>query len=107
MEDKLSRKEFHIDSNTKDVFPPHLSTVELLTGVKGGHLHQGTFKASRDNFLEGFVTVDPFTDSVSIKNYIICTQYVSLLYNSIFHNFFKKKEKCDFQIATKKKRNKN
>lgn len=67
LEDKLSRKEFHIDSNTKDVFPPHLTTVELFTGIKDGRLHQGTFKASRDNFLEGFVAVESYSDLVSVK----------------------------------------
>lgn len=67
LEDKLSRKEFHIDSNTKDVFPPHLTNVELLTGIKSGNLHQGTYRASRDNFLEGFVNVDTFDEPVSTK----------------------------------------
>ncbi|KAJ8940815.1 hypothetical protein NQ314_010573 [Rhamnusium bicolor] len=67
LEDKLSRKDFHIDSNTKDVFPPHLTNVELLTGVKEGKLYQGTFRASRDNFLEGFVNVDAFNDPVIVQ----------------------------------------
>ncbi|CAG9826475.1 unnamed protein product [Diabrotica balteata] len=67
LQDKLSKKEIAIDSYTKDVFPPHLSNVALLTGVKEGKLYQGTFRASRDNFLEGFVNVDAFKDSVLLQ----------------------------------------
>ncbi|XP_023023832.2 exosome complex exonuclease RRP44-like protein Dis3 [Leptinotarsa decemlineata] len=67
LEDKLSRKYFHIDSNTKDVFPPHLTNTELLNGVKEGKLYQGTFRASRDNFLEGFVNVEALDDAVLVQ----------------------------------------
>ncbi|KAJ8979654.1 hypothetical protein NQ317_006365 [Molorchus minor] len=67
LQDKLSRKEFFIDSNTKDVFPPHLTTVELLNGIKEGKLHQGTFRASRDNFLEGYISVDAFDKAVIVQ----------------------------------------
>ena len=64
--DKLSRKDYHSQNEGKDIFPPHLSTAELLLGVKEGKLHQGTFRASRDNFLEGFVNCEEFKDSVSL-----------------------------------------
>lgn len=67
MEDKLFKAEVHYVGNMKDVFPPHLSTVELLNGIKEGRLHQGTFRASRENFLEGFVNVESYSDPVSIK----------------------------------------
>lgn len=65
MLDKVSRKDCYIESYTKDIFPPHLSNVELLTGIRDGKLYQGTFRASRDNFLEGFINVDGFKDMVS------------------------------------------
>lgn len=65
LEDKLSKKDFYIASNVKDVYPSHLTNVELLNGVKDGKFHQGTFRASRDNFLEGFVNVESFEDQVS------------------------------------------
>lgn len=64
--DKLSRKDFHAKDTMKDVFPNHLTNVELLTGIREGRLLQGTFKASRDNFLEGFVNVDGYNDPVKI-----------------------------------------
>lgn len=66
LQDKLSRKDFYVESNMKDIFPPHLTNVELLNGVKEGKLYQGTFRASRDNFLEGFVNVESLEDQVGI-----------------------------------------
>lgn len=65
LEDKLSKKEFYIESNMKDIYPPHRTNVELLNGVKQGKLYQGSFRASRDNFLEGFVNVESLEDQVS------------------------------------------
>lgn len=66
--DKLSHKDFHANDFAKDYFPNHLSSVELLTGIREGKLLQGTFRASRDNFLEGFVNVDSYEDPVSHHN---------------------------------------
>lgn len=62
--DKLSRKDFHGKRGDKDVYPNHLSTVDILTGIREGRLLQGTYRASRDNFLEGFVNVDSYEDPV-------------------------------------------
>ncbi|CAG9764874.1 unnamed protein product [Ceutorhynchus assimilis] len=67
LEDKLSRKDFHTESKGKEIFPPHLSTAQLLNGIKQGILHQGTFRASKDNFLEGFINVEGFTDPVLVQ----------------------------------------
>lgn len=67
LEDKLLRKDFHQSIVGKDIFPPHLSTAALLEGVKLGTLHQGTFRASRDNFLEGFVDVEGFKDLILVQ----------------------------------------
>ncbi|XP_030756303.1 exosome complex exonuclease RRP44 [Sitophilus oryzae] len=66
LEDKLSRKD-HGPKEGIDIFPPHLSHGQLLKGVKEGPLHQGTFRASRDNFLEGFVNVEGYEDSVLLQ----------------------------------------
>ncbi|XP_044270531.1 exosome complex exonuclease RRP44 [Tribolium madens] len=65
--DKLSRKDFHVNDFAKDVFPNHLSNVEVLTGIRQGKLLQGTFRASRDNFLEGFVNVDSYDEPVIVQ----------------------------------------
>ncbi|XP_066249115.1 exosome complex exonuclease RRP44 [Euwallacea similis] len=65
--DKLSRNDSFSEAEEKDIFPPHLSTSELLKGVKEGILHQGIFRASKDNFLEGFVNVDSFKDPILVQ----------------------------------------
>ncbi|XP_063925584.1 exosome complex exonuclease RRP44 [Zophobas morio] len=65
--DKLSRKDYHAKDAAKDVFPNHLTNVELLTGIREGRLLQGTFRASRDNFLEGFVSVDSYEDQIIVQ----------------------------------------
>ncbi|XP_063241362.1 exosome complex exonuclease RRP44 isoform X2 [Bacillus rossius redtenbacheri] len=40
------------------LFPPHLTPAQVHAGVRSGRLCQGTFLASRENFLEGQVNVD-------------------------------------------------
>ncbi|XP_050293944.1 exosome complex exonuclease RRP44 [Anthonomus grandis grandis] len=67
LEDKLSRKDYHTNDDSKDLFPAHLSTGQLLKAIKEGTLHQGTFRASRDNFLEGFVNIESFKDPVLLQ----------------------------------------
>lgn len=58
LEDKLAKKDFHTQENTKNLFPKHLTTIEIHERIKKGKLFQGTFRASRENFLEGSVNVD-------------------------------------------------
>ncbi|XP_066157752.1 exosome complex exonuclease RRP44 [Euwallacea fornicatus] len=65
--DKLSMNDSFAKAEEKDIFPPHLSTAELLKGIKEGILHQGTFRASKDNFLEGFVNVESFKDPILVQ----------------------------------------
>nr|CAH7756255.1 unnamed protein product [Callosobruchus chinensis] len=67
LEDKLSRKEIYLDKEARDLFPPHLNNLQLLSGIKEGTLYQGTFRASRDNFLEGFVNVEALEDQVLVQ----------------------------------------
>lgn len=76
--DKLSKKDVYINSNTKDIYPPHLSKAELLNDVKEGKLYQGTFRASRDNFLEGFVNVEKLDDQVGIT-FVVFKQIIKYL----------------------------
>ncbi|XP_076263705.1 exosome complex exonuclease RRP44-like protein Dis3 [Rhynchophorus ferrugineus] len=66
LEDKLSRKD-HSNKEGVDVYPPHLSTGDLLNSIKEGILHQGTFRASKDNFLEGYVNVEGYKDPILLQ----------------------------------------
>lgn len=65
LEDKLCRKELTSVENTKEIYPCHLTPVQIHDGVKIGKLHQGSFLASRENFLEGHVNVEGFEKPVS------------------------------------------
>nr|CAD7453909.1 unnamed protein product [Timema tahoe] len=40
------------------LFPPHLTPTQIHEGIKSARLMQGTFLASRDNFLEGQVNIE-------------------------------------------------
>lgn len=65
--DKLSKRSFVLEGNSKEpLFPLHLSPSEIQEGIKAGKLLQGTFLASRENFLEGSVNVEGFEKFVSI-----------------------------------------
>lgn len=65
LQDKLSQKNYDLDSNKVVLFPPHLSSMTIHDGIKSGKLLQGTFLASRDNYLEGSVNVESFEKFVS------------------------------------------
>lgn len=66
--DKLAKKEFQQKVNAADIFPPHLTMVEIDKGIKEGRFHQGTFRASRDNFLEGSINLQSFDEDVCISH---------------------------------------
>lgn len=66
LQDKLSIKGFVTQDNKEAIFPPHLTVNEIHEGIKNGKLVQGTFAASRENYLEGFVNVEGIEKSVSI-----------------------------------------
>lgn len=55
--DKLAAYEDHEKSAGKNLFPEHLSFSEINKGVKFGKYMQGKFQASRENYLEGRVSV--------------------------------------------------
>lgn len=63
--DKLCKKSYSTVCEGPEFFPCHLAPSELHDGIKTGKLLQGTFQASRENFLEGFVNVDGVEKSVS------------------------------------------
>jgi len=57
--DKISVKEAgETGFSKKFLFPEHLSSFQINTGVKSGKLMQGSFFLSRTNFLEGNVLVE-------------------------------------------------
>lgn len=54
-------------SKTELLYPEYLSTSAMLTGVKSGTLHQGTFNVSAYNYLEGSVHVPAFDRALIIQ----------------------------------------
>lgn len=68
--DKLSQKNMEYAGPRTEFFPQHLAPNEILEGVKSGKLKQGSFAASRENYLEGFVNVEGFELPVRILSTI-------------------------------------
>jgi len=56
--DKISQKTVSDRADGINVFPPHLTPLQLQDGIRSGRLLQGTFHQSRDNYLEGSVNVE-------------------------------------------------
>ncbi|KAG9510647.1 Exosome complex exonuclease RRP44, partial [Fragariocoptes setiger] len=52
--------------SSKFIYPKHLSCEETRSGIKAGKYHQGKFQASRDNSLEGFVSITLNNEDVRI-----------------------------------------
>lgn len=48
------------------IYPEYYSPSKMMTGIKAGTLHQGTFNVSPYNFLEGSVTVPAFERALLI-----------------------------------------
>lgn len=65
LEDKLAKRDYHEVVDSKDLFPNHLPYSEIHGKIQEKKLYQGVFRASRENFLEGFVNVESFDDPVS------------------------------------------
>ena len=55
--DKLSKTDAVNITKSQIIFPEHLSVSKIHAGIKSGKLLQGTFQASRENYLEGSVSV--------------------------------------------------
>lgn len=67
LQDKLSLKDYSMAANKVAIFPPHLTITEIHDGIKIGKLLQGSFMASRENYLEGSVNVEGHEKFVSLK----------------------------------------
>lgn len=65
--DKLCKKTYTVEAGGQEFFPCHLTPSEIHDGIKGGRFLQGTFQASRENFLEGFVNVEGIEKSILIQ----------------------------------------
>lgn len=63
--DKLARKESNEIIDAKELFPNHLTFSEIHVKIRDKKLFQGVFRASQENFLEGFVNVENFDEAVS------------------------------------------
>lgn len=66
--DKLCIKDYLNESEKAPVYPPHYSLVQIHEGIKNGKFYQGSFIASRENFLEGSVNVECFEKFVSFHS---------------------------------------
>lgn len=71
LQDKLSLKGFSSQDIKAAIFPPHLTVTEIHDGIKNGKLLQGSFAASRENYLEGYVNVEGIEKSVG-SNIFFC-----------------------------------
>ncbi|XP_026331987.1 exosome complex exonuclease RRP44-like [Hyposmocoma kahamanoa] len=68
--DKLS-KNVMPESYSKDaLYPAHLTPAQIHDGIRNGKLYQGTFYASRDNFLEGTANVNGFERSILLQGHV-------------------------------------
>ncbi|KAH8278565.1 hypothetical protein KR018_005241 [Drosophila ironensis] len=65
--DKLSHMSFDSEKQALPQFPPHLSLKEVLEGIRQKKLLQGAFQASRENYLEGSVSVEGFEKGILIQ----------------------------------------
>ena len=54
--DKLSKRDVTTTTKSQIIFPEHLSISKIHAGIRSGKLLQGTFQASRENYLEGSVS---------------------------------------------------
>ncbi|CAH2105368.1 unnamed protein product [Euphydryas editha] len=68
--DKLSKNVIPESCSKDALYPAHLTPTQIHAGIRNGKLHQGTFHASRDNFLEGNVTVTGYEKSILLQGHI-------------------------------------
>lgn len=87
LQDKLALKGFSSQDNKAAIFPPHLTVNEIHEGIKSGKFLQGSFAASRENYLEGFVNVEGIEKSVCILTMTI-----------ILHVLHKKKNRINEEL---------
>lgn len=70
LQDKLSHKDYSMPVDKVAIFPPHFTPAQIHEGIKNGKLLQGSFLASRENYLEGSVNVEGQEKFVSNKHHL-------------------------------------
>ncbi|CAH2991712.1 unnamed protein product [Chilo suppressalis] len=68
--DKLSKNVIPETCSKDALYPAHFTPTQIHTGIRNGKLYQGTFHASRDNFLEGTVSVNRFEKPILLQGHI-------------------------------------
>jgi exosome complex exonuclease DIS3/RRP44 len=77
LEDRLSQYNTTYElwaGGREPLFPSHLTPSQIHQGIKSGKLLQGSFLASRENFLEGQVNVEGQDKMVSSYRAVSCKQ---------------------------------
>ncbi|XP_032512686.2 exosome complex exonuclease RRP44 [Danaus plexippus] len=67
--DKLSKNVIPEACSKDALYPAHLTPSQIHSGIRGGKLYQGTFHASRDNFLEGTAVVSSFDKPILLQGH--------------------------------------
>ena len=66
------------------MFPEHLPLSEIQKGLKSGRFLQGSFMASRENFLEGFVSVQDQEEQVFIFRRMLSQPLLNVRFPQVF-----------------------
>lgn len=61
--------------SNKDLYPEHLALSEIQRGLKCGRYVQGSFQASRENYLEASVNVHDSDEPVCCFNHLHHLQF--------------------------------
>ncbi len=67
--DRLAKSTFEDGTKSKErvIFPEHLPLSAIQTGLKKGKYHQGVFHSSRENYLEGSVSISSIEKFVLVQ----------------------------------------
>ncbi|KAJ2952091.1 hypothetical protein O0L34_g4361 [Tuta absoluta] len=68
--DKLSKNVIPETCSRDALYPAHMTPTQVHGGIRTGKLHQGTFHASRDNFLEATASVPGFEKPILLQGHI-------------------------------------
>ncbi|XP_060081285.1 exosome complex exonuclease RRP44-like [Ylistrum balloti] len=68
--DLLSQSQMSVHSQDRLLFPEHLPLSEIQRGIKSGRYFQGSFMASRENYLEANVSIHDKDQMVFIQGHM-------------------------------------